>query len=335
MKVPKARKLPSGSWNVRLNVDGQFVSITRATKKEAEAEAAAIKSGAKSAAQSSSCTLNQAIENYIAARATKSPETIRGYRKIQRNRFQSALNWDVYKTPQKKWQNLVNTEAQLVSPKYLKTSWMFIAGVIAEQTGQRIKVNLPTVVTPDLNFLEPDEIPKFVDHIKGDSCEIQMLLALHSLRKSEILDMTWNDIDLEKKLIHVRGAAVFDENNKLVHKAANKNETSNRIIPIVIPRLITAVEETKKIDKYIHTGDPNKIYRHVSSHCKAAELTQCSLHDLRRTFASLCYHLGVSELTCQRLGGWKDRETLHKVYIKLSQRDFDDEVKKMQNFYSE
>lgn len=315
-------------------VEGRRISITRSTKREAEQEAMALKSGAKKAAQAGACTLTAAIDRYISARATRSPETIRGYRKIQANRFQQCMLWDVFKTTQQRWQRAVNEEALLVSPKYLKNSWLFLSAVIAEETGQRIHVNLPTVPASDLSFLEPDEIPRFLAQIEGDSCEIQMLLALHSLRKSEILDLTWNDVDLQKGLINVRGAAVFNSENKLVHKATNKNETSARTIPIMIPRLRSLLEAADKSGQYIHTGDPNKIYRHVVASCAACGVTSVSLHDLRRTFASLCYHLKVSEMTCQRLGGWKDRETLHKVYVKLSQRDFDDEIRKIQSFYS-
>lgn len=198
MKIPKARQLPSGSWFVRVQVDGQSIGITKPTKREAEKEAAALKSGVKKAKPKDSCTVDQAIENYIAARSTKSPETIRGYRKIQKNRFRQVMQRDIYKITKKQWQAIINSEASLVSPKYLKNSWMFLSAVIAEQTGERIKLNLPTVVIPDLNFLEPEEIPLFLSQIEGDSCEIQILLALHSLRKSEILDVTWNDIDTQK-----------------------------------------------------------------------------------------------------------------------------------------
>ena len=45
MKTPKAKKLPSGSWYVRVRIDGQDVSITRPTEKEALAEAMAVKAG--------------------------------------------------------------------------------------------------------------------------------------------------------------------------------------------------------------------------------------------------------------------------------------------------
>ena len=71
----------------------------------------ALKSGAKKQKLSGVCTLNDAINRYIDARQTASPETIRGYRKIQANRFQQAMTMDIYKITQNRWQQLVNQEA--------------------------------------------------------------------------------------------------------------------------------------------------------------------------------------------------------------------------------
>ena len=42
MKAPKAKKLPSGSWFVRIRIDGKDIGITRQTEKEAVAEAMAV-----------------------------------------------------------------------------------------------------------------------------------------------------------------------------------------------------------------------------------------------------------------------------------------------------
>ena len=47
MKIPKATQLPSGSWNINVMIDGRRISVTAPTKREAENEAAALKSGAK------------------------------------------------------------------------------------------------------------------------------------------------------------------------------------------------------------------------------------------------------------------------------------------------
>ncbi len=89
MKTPKAKKLPSGSWFVRIRIDGKDIGITRPTEKEAVAEAMAVKAGIiKARREEKTKTVSAAIDSYIDARVNVcSPSTIEGYRKIQRTRF--------------------------------------------------------------------------------------------------------------------------------------------------------------------------------------------------------------------------------------------------------
>lgn len=71
MKVPTARKLPSGKWFCRVRANGQDVAITRNTEKEAVAEAMAVKYGIKEAekkASSKRITLKESLEDYIEQR---------------------------------------------------------------------------------------------------------------------------------------------------------------------------------------------------------------------------------------------------------------------------
>ena len=76
--------------------------------------------------------------------------------------------------------------------------------------------------------------------------KITALLAISSLRRSEIAALDWDsgDIDLKYGWIHVRGAVVPDKDHKLVKKDENKNETSRRDVPIIEPlhRALSAVE---------------------------------------------------------------------------------------------
>ena len=143
MKTPKAKKLPSGSWYVRVRIDGKDISITRSTEKEAIAEAMAIKAGIKEASSTRRKSLKQAIDSYISARQNiLSPSTIRGYRAIQRLRFQGMMNRDVFTTTQEQWQRAVNAEAKVISAKTLTNSWRFISSVICEETGKILPVQL-------------------------------------------------------------------------------------------------------------------------------------------------------------------------------------------------
>lgn len=94
MKTPKARQLPSGSWFVRVRMDGRDIGITKPTEKEAVAAAMAVKACIVQAARETrSRTLTAAIDSYIDARMNVcSPSTIAGYRKIQRTRFGALMS---------------------------------------------------------------------------------------------------------------------------------------------------------------------------------------------------------------------------------------------------
>lgn len=336
MKIPQPRKLPSGSWNVRVQIEGKSYSITKPTEKECIAEATAIKAGIKDARHGPRYRkLTKAMDDYIEARENVlSPSTIRGYRAIQNTRFNLYLTRDIFKMSQEQWQRAVNQEAKLCSAKTLKNAWGFVSSVIEETTGRRYTVRLPQVIPNDLPFLTAEQIPVFLEAIRGKNCEIGALLALSSLRRSEILALQRKDIDLEKGCIYVRGAAVFDENGKLVHKKETKNVTSRRTIPFLIPQLADAIEAHDLTGKPYLVKDGANLNRSINRVCANNGLPNVGVHGLRRSFASLAYHLGISEEVTMRTGGWSDYTTMRKIYTKISQKDIQDQANLYASFFS-
>lgn len=328
MKIPQARKLPSGAWNIRVQANGKTHSITKPTEKECVAEAAAIKAGLKDARLNPSRkTLTKAIDDYIESRQNVlSPSTIRGYRVIQKNRFQQYILRDISKLTQEQWQRAVNQEAKLCSAKTLKNAWGFVSSVIEETTDRRYSVRLPQVVANDLPFLTAEQIPVFLEALKGEHCEIGALLALSSLRRSEIFALRWSDIDLDNGCIYVHGAAVHDENGKLIQRKENKNKSSRRTIPFILPQLRQAVEIADKKSEYVFTNGEHYLQRNINRICKKSGLPNVGVHGLRRSFASLAYHLGISEEVAMRTGGWSDYTTMRKIYTKVSQKDIQDQA---------
>lgn len=322
MKVPTPHKLPSGSWFIQLRLNGVSIPVTASTEKECRTQAALIKAehaaGKRQITQTpGNIALTQAIDKYIAARSNiLSPSTIRGYKIIQRTRFQSVM-----KTPLKNiksWQSIINTESQLCNPKTLKNAWGFIRSVLKENGIAAPSVSLPQDVPNERQWLDHEQIKVFLKAIKGTDIEVPALLALHSLRSSEIFAVLKNNtIDLKKGVISVRGAIVPDENHKFVYKATNKNNKSRRDIPIMIPQL----------EKALITFDASKLmsqnwfYKSVNKVCEQNGLPKVGIHGLRHSFASLAHHLKIPEEDCMRLGGWSDYKTMHKIYLHLSEAD--------------
>ena len=81
-------------------------------------------------------------------------------------------------------------------------------------------------------------------------------------------------------------------------------------------------------------GSLNTLYVQINRVCDAAGLPRVSAHGLRRSFASLAYHLRWSELETMRVGGWSDFNTMRKIYTKLAERDKSAAAQKMEQFYS-
>ncbi len=335
--VPKPRKLPSGSWFIQLRLDGESTPVTANTEEECINTAIQIKAAHKAGKRvakpkGGEKTLTQAIDDYIISRSkTISPATIRGYRTIQNNFFQSVMDKKIGSI--KDWQSIVNADTH--APKGKKNAWHFICSVLRKNSIEPPKITLEQVVPKDLPYLSNKQIKVFVKAAKEKPVEIPALLALHSLRRSEIMALTWDKIDLENKVITVQGAAVFDEDQKLVQKDANKNTSSTRKIRIMIPALIDALKAVpeEERDGLIVTCNPNTIWARVNRLCKENDLPNVGVHGLRRSFASLGYHLKMSELEIMEMGGWSDWQTMRKIYTKLEQDDRIKGQNKMEKFF--
>lgn len=278
-------------------------------------------------------TLTKAIDNYIEARQNVlSPATIRGYRTIQKHRFPGLMGQDVSSITPDQCQRAVNLEAKSVSAKTLSNAWGFVSSVLAESTGQVYNVRLPQVIPAERPWLTPEQIPDFVDAVKGDVAEIPALLALSSLRRSEIVGLRWVDVDLKKGVIHVNGATVPGEDNKFVRKAETKNVASRRTIPI-IPPLLDALKAVEYRGEMVVTYHPATIMNQVNRACERAGLPKVGLHGLRHSFASLAYHLGWPEKVAMQIGGWADDRTMHKIYTHVSQKSVEEASAAFADFF--
>lgn len=338
MKIPEPRKLPSGSYNIQMRLNGVSVSVTRPTAKECKREAELIKAEHRAEKRvvtaSGNLTLEKAIEKYCSDKENSlSPETVKGYYCIKKNRFKSVMQ-----TPIKdinNWQAVINDELRTKSPKTVANAWFLVATILRYNNMSVPKVSLAKVVENDLPWLEPDDIKKFVAAVKGHKYEIGMLLALHSLRRSEVIALDWSNVDLQNDLVYVHGAMVYNKDGKLVEKKQNKSDKSRRVVHLMIPQLVDALKAVPdKTGKVVQCA-PNTLYRNINAVCESIGLEKVGVHGLRRSFASLAYSLKWSTKHTQETGGWKNESTMQKFYIKLAAKDKNEDVANMEKFFSD
>ena len=278
-------------------------------------------------------TVGEAVDTYIENRRNViSPSTLVGYKSARENRFKSIMDKPVSSI--KDWQQVINNEAKICSPKTLKNAWGLIRPALEAQGVEIPKVTMPQIVRKDPVFLSPEQIKVFVAAVKGTPVEIAALLGLHSLRRSEIAALDWSNVDLEKRTIKVSGAIVPGENWTLVEKPTNKNQSSARTIPIMIPELYEALKAVKNKNGKVVTCYISTVYDWVNDICKTNNLPKLGVHGLRHSFASLAYHVNMSEQAAMQIGGWSDYATMRKIYTHLSAQDIGRAENAMSDFYN-
>lgn len=330
MKTPAAKQLPSGSWNCVVMSKGIRRSFTAPTRTEAETAALKWKLEQEKPQQG---TLGQAMNRYIENRqAVLSPSTVRRYKKFVELNFQTLQRRALVSLTQSEVQKEINAMRTTYSAKTVKNAWGFLSAVLREN-GINYTVTLPQVIEAPHAFLEPEQIKPFVEEIKGYALELPILLGLHGLRRSEIIDLTWNDIDLKKSVLRVSGAAVQDSDGMWIHKEENKNQSSRREVPIMIPRLRELLGGEHG-EGYVCQCHANSIYNAVNRACEKLGYPKIGVHGLRHTAVSLAYSKKVPEMACMRIFGYADFQTMRKIYTHLAQSDYEAATKNLTGFFA-
>ena len=338
IKVPEAQIIPSGSWRCRVQVDGkrqQFVKDTKEEAEEAARQAVAAITAGVAEEKKKAATVGSCIDRYILDReAILSPSTIRGYKIVRKSRFQSMMGRDIHSITQQQWQAAINLEAKTCKPKTIRNSWGLISSVIKDATGAAPDVRLPAAAKNTRPFLDDQQTKTFLAAIKDTNIEAAAILALHSLRCSELLALTWGSIDCKRKIITVKGAMVPDETNTLVLRDQNKTTASQRIVPVIIPRLLELAKDQPQQDRIVQIT-PNWLYKSINEICEANDLPKVGIHGLRHTFASICFYNGIPEKAVMDIGGWSNPAVLREIYTHLSARQKNVYIDKLSGFFEE
>lgn len=327
MKTPKAEKLESGNWRVRLQINGKRYSATAPTKKEAQEKAKKIYAGFQ-IEKKSPLTIGKAIDKYIEEKTgTLSPSTIKGYKSIRKNYLQSIMEINLTELTQSDIQLAVSMDAANgKSPKTVRNAHGLLAAVLDEYRPSFIsKTRLPQKQKYEVRIPSEEEMKKIWQAAKGSKYELPILLASWlGLRMSEIRGLKYSDI--QNGRIHIHRAVVAGPDGDV--EKGTKTTSGDRWIKLPALILASISEQQTRAntenDSYICPYADITIYKNFISICKKAGVAPCRFHDLRHFAASEAHALGVPDKYSMRRMGHKTDNMLKTVYQHTMQEKEDE-----------
>lgn len=190
--------------------------------------------------------------------------------------------------------------------KLLQTAFTSACSCGLNRSNPICGVQLPRVERNIPRPYSAAEQQKLLEELKGTDLHLPVLLALlYGMRIGEICGLCWEDIDWEKKLLHVRHNAkrVHDESGRcrMICSDKLKTQSSYRSFPLHPeveqllrkrqPRRLSGPILTARYGLPLH---PECLRRQFRQFLKEHDLRHIRFHDLRHTCATLLLHEGCS-----------------------------------------
>lgn len=332
--MPKAKKLPSGSWRCRVysHTDAQgkkvYESFTASTKQEAEMLASKFANDADHA-RAEDITVGEAVARYIETnKNVLSPSTLRGYI-MDAKRIGIIENIRIRKLKSSDLQLFVSEMAAKYAPKTVKNTYsLVITSVAFSGVETRFRVNLPTIPKKRKTAPENEKITALYNEASPIMKKVIILAAFHSLRLGEICGLKYSDLDGNKLYVH---SDMVQGDEGRVHKDIPKTQSSNRTV-------ILTTEELKVLgqgnpDEYIVPRAPSTLDHNFLALTKKLGIDGVTLHTLRSYFASVAVAIGIPDLYTSHMGGWRENSTVLKEHYQKKIVSMDEAYAQQLNNY--
>lgn len=314
----KAQELPSGSWRVRITIDGKTYSFTAETEDEAIYKASAFKTGREKFQKPKDKSVFQCVKEYIESKENLlSISTIRGYYIILDNALTQIENVKLCNLSEKVLQQWVNANAANYSAKSLKNQFGLVTSALKQE---KIQLDYNKILLPKVESKEPlipdeKQIGQILRIVNGTSVEIPVTIAVTlGLRQSEIAALKWADYNGE--MLNIHSAKVPDKTHKYVYKDTTKSKASKRKLEVE-GILKERLDRAERKSEYISTLNPKSVIQTFHSLCKRNGLPCFTMHALRHAYASEMLAMGVPDKYAMQRMGHSTPNMLKKVYQHL------------------
>lgn len=227
-----------------------------------------------------------------------------------------------------------------LSPSYVRSIMLIITEVldyaVSEQMCKPIRnpIHKPSIQKKELKVLNESEQHKLEFELikKMDSIRLGILLSLYTgLRIGEVCALKWNDIDLDRKIIHVRSTIVRVKNRNVEDSFVTmlvvdkpKTKSSLRDIPIssnLMPILtsmqpsIQSIYVVSNANKFMSPRTYEYRFHRILDLCGISSI---NYHILRHTFATRCIEAGVDVKSLSEILGHSNVSITLNTYVHSS-----------------
>lgn len=162
------------------------------------------------------------------------------------------------------------------------------------------------------------------------------MALLTGLRKGELLALQWKDIDFKENLISVSKSLYYEGG---AHIKSTKTEAGERLVPLLAPLKIKLEPLKKKSDDYVLGECPGKPlsqkrFRTLEKHFHEATGTTATMHQLRKSYATIAVKEGVQPKVLQTVLGHKDISTTLNIYTEVRKESISSAGALLDNFFT-
>jgi integrase len=277
-------------------------------------------------------TFVELIERYYADVAihTLKPKTLESYETLIRIHIKPELG--NIKLNQLTPVHLQTLYSEKIKAGYSKRTVQYIHSIIRRILSQGVKWGMTTRNIADATdapknspkppeMLTEDQVKKLLASAKGRLKTILSLAVLTGMRRSELLGLYWEDVDLKNGAVHVKHTAQ-SLRGRGVYIGEPKTEKSKRTITLPQSIVQTLAEQDPKVGLVFHTSSgkpiaPRNLLRDLQNLLEKCGLPKVTFHSLRHFHASTLLKINIHPKIVQERLGHSRIDTTLDLYTHL------------------